>query len=172
MELSQSFPTPYTSARAFVVLNVSEAPPMAGTAPAEAPIALAPVKATTVKDWSYPLWIGVEVTVTLDSCVGAVAFQISAVPACASARRTSVHVRPAPDTVNLWPPEMAPSDAAKARRISPGPDVLNAGVVRVPLPSEKITRSTATSTETGGGPDDRTRAMALPMVTCVPTVGF
>ena len=102
---------------------------------------------------------------------GATAVQISDVPGCVLARRTSVHARPAPETVNAWLLDPGPSDAAKATRISPPTAVLNGGVVSVPVPSIEMTRSTATSVE-GGGPDEMTTATAEPAAACVPAVGF
>ena len=73
---------------------------------------------------------------TFVSTLDAVAFQISDTPSCVLARFTSVHVRPAPEIVSVCPPDVGPSDAAKAINTSFALDVLKAAVVRLPLPSE------------------------------------
>ena|SRR5436309_4650027 len=83
------------------------------------------------------------VTVTLDKTDGALAFQISEVPACALTRCTKVQLSPAPVTVRVWPPETGPSEATNAMSHSPATAVLNDAVVRVPFPSEKTTLSVA-----------------------------
>src|SRR5258705_28027 len=91
---------------------------------------------------------------TLESGVGAVARQISEVPACVLARCTSVQTRPPPETVSICPPERGPSDAASASSSSPGVDVLNDFVLRIPLPSAPM------------------GATALPVTPPVPAAGF
>src|ERR1700681_1569786 len=82
---------------------------------------------------------------TLDKMAGAVAIQISDVPACAFARLTRLQVRPAPLTLSVCPPDKGPSEAANARTVAPGDDVLKTGVLMVPLPSAETTWSTVTA---------------------------
>ena len=65
------------------------------------------------------------------SFAAAVADHTSEVPNWAFARRTSVQVRPAPETVTVWAPAaVGPSAAAKAKMVSPAWAVLNAAVNR------------------------------------------
>ena len=82
-----------------------------------------------------------------------------------------VQDRPAPAIVSVW--ELAaggPSDTANATSTSPGTVVLNAAVVRLPRPSEKIIRSTA-GTPVVAGPVDTTIATALFCGTLLPATG-
>src|SRR5262249_21845279 len=85
-------------------------------------------------------------------------------------RLTNVHVRPAPETVNVWDPVVGPSDAAKATSTSPAAAVLNADVVRAPDPSEKTTLSTTTAAVQG--PVDNVRFTALPGCAVEPPAGL
>ena len=80
-----------------------------------------------------------------------VAAQISAVPAWALARCTSVHVRPAPDTVTDCLGDEGPSEATKATKSSFAFAVENGGVVIVPLPSTKTIGAIAGPTVTVAG---------------------
>ena len=76
-----------------------------------------------------------DVTVAALSTAGAGADQISDVPAWVLVRATSVHVSPAPDTVDVWLVPRVPSDATNATSRSFACWVLNAGVVAVdPVP--------------------------------------
>jgi hypothetical protein len=77
------------------------------------------------------LWERLAVTLTRESTDRAKPRQISAVPNCALARRTSAHVRPAPLTpVTLTPADLA-SVAMKARSNSLLEEVLKEGVAMV-----------------------------------------
>ena len=86
----------------------------------------------------------VEVTVTFESTLAALAFQISDVPGCVLTRRTSDQTRPAPDTVAVCPPALGPSAATKASRSVPVVDVLKGAVIWGPVPSADTTASMAT----------------------------
>src|SRR5262249_27711575 len=97
-------------------------------------------KVTTVSDWWNPSSDWVEVTSAFVRGPGAVALQISAVPSCVFARWTSVQVRPAPETVAVWPPAREPSEATNATSISETA-VLKGGVGPRPVPSTKTVRS-------------------------------
>jgi hypothetical protein len=117
--------------------------PVAAFAVPLAPTPVAPLNATTVSDWSKPETRPcVDVTVTLVSAAGATARQISAVPGRTFVRRTSVHVRPAPVTVAVWP-EVGPSDPTNATSTSPAAVVLNGAVVCAFLPSLNTVASIA-----------------------------
>src|SRR5262249_17927238 len=83
---------------------------------------------------------------------------------------TSVHVSPPPEIVDVWPPVEGPSDATKATINSPAADVLNAGVVCVPRPSETTVLSTTRFVVEG--PDETTRFTSLPGATTTPAAGF
>src|SRR4051812_34624947 len=136
-----------------------------------APTPLAPVKATTVSDWfTAPASDCVLLTDTLLRAAAAVAVQISATPRDTAARATRVQFNPAPDTVRNWllVPVVGPSDAASAIR-TVAPVVLNAGVVRAPVPSTKTVASTA-GPDTAG-PLETTRATAVPAATLAPAAG-
>jgi hypothetical protein len=112
-------------------------------------------------------------TVTLVSAVAARAVQISLAPNWVAARCTRVHVRPAPEMVSDCALAAAgPSEAAKATSRSPGVAMLNAAVVRLPSPSEKIRRSTVGTPTTGAGPLEMTRAIAVDGATDAPAAGF
>jgi hypothetical protein len=65
----------------------------------------------------------------LVSTAGALADQISAVPACALARRTRCQVRPPPVTPenDIDPAPLGPSELMKASSSSPGAEVVSAG---------------------------------------------
>src|SRR5437868_6556357 len=108
--------------------------PVAAFATAEAPTPAVPLNATTVSDCRNDVRPCVDVTVVFVRTVGAVAFQISAVPSCPFDRFTSVQVNPAPETVAVWPPLVGPSDPTKASNTSPGAVVPNARVVCAPDP--------------------------------------
>src|SRR6185436_19530688 len=103
-----------------------------------------------------------------DSVEGAMARQISELPRLALTRRTSVHVRPPPDTVSVCPPVARPSDDANASSSRFGPVVVTAAVL-VPRPSEKTVASTVMPAD--GGPVDTTRFTELPAATIVPAAG-
>src|SRR5205814_7652133 len=72
-----------------------------------------------------------------------VAVQISAVPAPAFARWTSVHCRPAPETVTDCFAVAGPSDAMNATSAVFVAVALNGGVVTVPVPSTKVSGAVA-----------------------------
>jgi len=91
----------------------------------------------------------VEVTVAAAAEAGAVAFQISALPGIALARRTSNQVSPPPDTVTVCEP--GPSEDTKATSTSPLWVAPRAGVVTVPRPSTLLVASMPSSPGTGGG---------------------
>ena len=110
----------------------------------------APLNATTVSDWWYPVCAGAERTVAPVRVPVACAFQISETPGRVFARFTSVQVRPAPVTVPVCPVRW-PSDETKASRRSPDFAVVNAGVVCAPLPSTLTLWSTASAPPPGGG---------------------
>src|SRR5215472_7007146 len=123
--VSQSLPAPNTREPAAVVVSDTPGAPLAAPLLAVAPVPLVPCKAMTVRVWSKPPTAGLDVTCADVSTPGAVAFQISASPACELARATSVQVRPAPLTVTDWPPLAGPSDSAKASSSSPAAPVWN-----------------------------------------------
>jgi hypothetical protein len=100
--------------------------------PAEAPSPAVFSSATTLRYTSF-FWVGVAVTVTLVRVVGAVAAQISASPSWVFARFTRLQLRPAPETVAVWPAALA-SAPTMARSCSPGAEVEKALVVALPLP--------------------------------------
>src|SRR5881394_1756461 len=111
----------------------------------------------------------VAVTVALTSGAVAVAVQISAVPSFLLTRLTSVHSRPAPETVRVClDAPFGPSDDTNATRTSPASDVLNGAVTRVPVPSENVNTSTPSGS---GGPDETTRSTAAPTVADAPPIG-
>ena len=112
---------------------------------------------------------GVALTVTFDKTPDAFAFQISDVPACVLTRFTRLQARPAPVTVNVWPPDAGPSAATNARSVSGPAVVLNDGVVCVPFPSEEMTRSTV-SEGTAGSSDSNITETAWIRLPLVPTI--
>ena len=115
MALSKSFPTPKTQELFRVVVNVPKGAPDDALLPATAPIApepfvpevSTPAKLMTVIE-ETTLWDNVAVTVALLRGAGANVRQISEVPLCAFARRTSTQVSPAPETLLtvVFVPEM------------------------------------------------------------------
>jgi hypothetical protein len=122
-----------------VVTSDTLAAPVAPLAAADAPIPLAPVKTTTVSDWSWPVNACCCRTRTSTRAVVARAVQISDVPSCTLTRRTRVHDRPAPEIVTRCADPVGPSELPKATSSAPA-GTLNRAVVRVPNPSEYSTR--------------------------------
>src|SRR5512146_281227 len=81
--LSQSLPTANTQLPAATLAIATSGAPVDALAPAEAPMPDVLVNATTVSDPWYFVLLGVDVTVTLVSVPGALAYQISEVPSWA-----------------------------------------------------------------------------------------
>src|SRR5690242_2488501 len=142
----------------------------------DAPMPVALLNATTLSSWltAAPFTSVTDcalLTVTLLRAAGAVAVQISETPRDVAARATRDHARPAPEMVSVCVlvPVVGPSEAAKATSTSPAPVVLNAGVVRVPVPFEKTFASTVGPLR--AGPLDTTSATALPTTTLAPAPG-
>ena len=90
--LSQSNPTPNTSDPAFVVVNAALCAPLDAAAPAVAPTPAELLNVTTVRDCRKVRADCVSETVTFVNTLAALAFQISALPACVFVRLTSVQV--------------------------------------------------------------------------------
>src|SRR5437868_1800059 len=141
----------------------------------EAPMAVALLNATTLSSWltAAPFTSVTDctlLTVTPLNAAGAVAVQISETPRDVAARATRVHARPAPEMVSVCVlvPVVGPSEAANATSTSAAV-VLNAGVVRVPVPFEKTFASTVGPLS--GAPLETTSATALPVATFAPAAG-
>src|SRR6516165_3331326 len=97
MALSQSLPTAHTQAPVVGVVTATVGGPLAPLVALVLGVVLvAPSNAASVMLPAKPVASGVAVTRTLLSRDAAQAVHTSAVPACASDRTASVHVRPPP----------------------------------------------------------------------------